>query len=237
MVRQDRKPSPLLIEHENLDDKIYSRLKRMIAEGDLPPGHRILQEKLARDMGVSRTPLVNALKRLAQERLVEWVSRRGIYVKRFSLREMAQLFEVREALEPIAARLAATRIAPAEVKEFKRMFGAFSKGPSAAEVRRYIKCDQQFHWRLVELTENPHLAAAMESVNMMISAYQVGVPRSLAESLPEHQAILEALGRRDPDASEAAMRVHIRRSVERLWQRARSEEGEGAAREVLPATR
>jgi DNA-binding GntR family transcriptional regulator len=237
MVRQDRKPSPLLIEHENLDDKIYSRLKRMIAEGDLPPGQRILQEKLARDMGVSRTPLVNALKRLAQERLVEWVSRRGIYVKRFSLREMAQLFEVREALEPIAARLAATRIAPAEVKEFKRMFGAFSKGPSAAEVRRYIKCDQQFHWRLVELTENPHLAAAMESVNMMISAYQVGVPRSLAESLPEHQAILEALGRRDPDASEAAMRVHIRRSVERLWQRARSEEGEGAAREVLPATR
>ncbi|HEY6552053.1 MAG TPA: FCD domain-containing protein, partial [Vicinamibacteria bacterium] len=65
---------------------------------------------------------------------------------------------------------------------------------------------------------------AMESVNMMISAYQVGVPRSLAESLPEHQAILEALGRRDPDASEAAMRIHIRRSVERLWSRARAEE-------------
>ena len=87
----------------------------MIAEGELSPGQRILQEKLARGMGVSRTPLVNALRRLAQERLVEWVSRRGIYVKRFSLREMAQLFEVREGLEPIAARLAATQIAPAEV--------------------------------------------------------------------------------------------------------------------------
>jgi len=237
MVRQDRKPSPLRIEHENLDDKIYNRLKQMIAEGELSPGQRILQEKLARDMGVSRTPLVNALKRLAQERLVEWVSQRGIYVKRFSMREMAQLFEVREGLEPIAARLAATRIAPAEVKEFKSMFGGFSKTPSAAEVRRYLKCDRWFHWRLVELTENPHLAAAMESVNMMISAHQVGVPRSLAESLPEHQAILAALGRRDPEASEAAMRVHIRRSVERLWQRARSEEGESSARGVLPATR
>jgi DNA-binding GntR family transcriptional regulator len=124
--------------------------------------------------------------------LVEWVSRRGIYVKRFTMREMAQLFEVREGLEPIAARLAATRIAPAEVKRFKQMFDGFSTKPSAAEVRRYLKCDRQFHWRLVELTENPHLAAAMESVNMMISAYQVGVPRSLAESLPEHQAILGA---------------------------------------------
>jgi DNA-binding GntR family transcriptional regulator len=224
MVRQNRTSKPLLIEHENLDDKIYARLKRMIADGQLPPGQRILQEKLARDMGVSRTPLVNALKRLAQERLVEWVSRRGIYVKQFSLTEMAQLFEVREGLEPIAARLAAVRISPAEVKAFREVFDEFSKKPSAAEVRRYLKCDRQFHWRLVELTENPHLAAAMESVNMMISAYQVGVPRSLAESLPEHQAILEALGRRDPDASEAAMRIHIRRSVERLWSRARAEE-------------
>lgn len=227
MVRQDRIPSPLLIEHENLDDKIYARLKRMIAEGELSPGQRILQEKLAREMGVSRTPLVNALKRLGQERLVEWVSRRGIYVKRFTMREMAQLFEVREGLEPIAARLAATRIAPAEVRMFKRMFDGFSTKPSAADLRRYLRCDREFHWRLVELTENPHLAAAMESVNMMISAYQVGVPRSLAESLPEHRAILEALSRRDPDASEAAMRVHIRRSVERLWQRACTEETGG----------
>jgi len=224
MLTQDRERSPLLIEHENLDDKIYNRLKGMIADGALSPGERILQEKLAREMGVSRTPLVNALKRLAQERLVEWVPRRGIYVKQFTMREMAQLFEVREGLEPIAARLAATRIAPAEVKRFKQMFDGFSTKPSAAEVRRYLKCDRQFHWRLVELTETPHLAAAMESVNMMISAYQVGVPRSLAESLPEHQAILEALRRRDPEASEAAMRVHIRRSVERLWQRARAEE-------------
>ncbi len=223
MPAQDRERSSLRIEHENLDDKIYARLKVLIADGALAAGERILQEKLAREMGVSRTPLVNALKRLSQERLVEWVSRRGIYVKRFTMREMAQLFEVREGLEPIAARLAATRIAPAEVKRFTRMFDGFSTKPSAADVRRYLTCDREFHWRLVELTDNPHLAAAMESVNMMISAYQVGVPRSLAESLPEHRAILEALGRRDPDGSEAAMRVHIRRSVERLWQRARTE--------------
>ena len=66
-------------------------------------------------MGVSRTPLVNALKRLAQERIVEWVSRRGIYVKRFTKREMARLFQVREALEGLSARLAAPRIDRDEV--------------------------------------------------------------------------------------------------------------------------
>jgi DNA-binding GntR family transcriptional regulator len=143
---------------------------------------------------------------------------------RLTKREMAQLFAVREGLEPMAARLAANRIVPAEVRRFQQMFGGIGTGPSAAAVRRYPACDREFHWRLVELTENPHLSAARKSVNMMIAAYQVGVPRSSAESLPEHRAILEALGRRDPDTSEAAMRVHSRRSVERLWQRARAED-------------
>jgi DNA-binding GntR family transcriptional regulator len=224
----DREGAPsLVIEHENLDDKIYTRLKRMIAERELEPGQRILQEKLARDMGASRTPLVNALKRLAQERLVEWVPRRGIYVRRFTKREMAQLFEVREGLESIAARLAATRIDPTEVNELTQMFASFDFNPSPTGLRRYIKCDRYFHWRLVELAGNPDLAAAMESVNMMISAYQIGIPRTLAETLPEHRAILEALRRQDPEGSEAAMRVHIRRSVERLHKDADAEETGG----------
>jgi DNA-binding GntR family transcriptional regulator len=65
MPEQDRKRNPFLIEHANLDDKIYARVKALIADGALPPGQRTLQENLAREMGVSRTPLVNALKRLA----------------------------------------------------------------------------------------------------------------------------------------------------------------------------
>ena len=82
----------LVIEHDNLDDKIYQRLKAMITESQLEPGQRILQEQLARDMGVSRTPLVNALKRLTQEGHLEWLPRRAIYVKRFTPREVAQIF-------------------------------------------------------------------------------------------------------------------------------------------------
>jgi len=214
----------LVIEHDNLDDKIYRRLKAMITEGDIEPGKRILQEQLARDMGVSRTPLVNALKRLAQEGLLEWLPRRGIYVKRFTPREVAQIFEVREGLEPMAARLAASRIDSGEVNELEEMFQGFTEDPAPAAVRRYLQCDRYFHWRLVKLAENPYLAAAMESVNMMISAYQVGIPRSLAESLPEHRAILDALRKQDPEASEQAMRVHIRRSTEKLKKDAELEE-------------
>ncbi|MBI2116436.1 MAG: GntR family transcriptional regulator [candidate division NC10 bacterium] len=217
-------PPSLRIEHENLDDKIYARLKALIAERRMLPGERILQDRLAREMGVSRTPLVNALKRLAQERLVEWVSRRGIYVKRFTKREMARLFEVREALEGLAARLAAPRIGRDEVDRLVEMFRGLDVAPTPAAIRRYVERDRHFHWRLVELAGNEQLAHAMDSVNMMFFAYQDGLVRPAAETVQEHWTILEALRRKDPDASEAAMRLHIRRSVEQLEKEAEAEE-------------
>ncbi len=224
-ARPTTSPS-LRIEHENLDDKIYVRLKALIAERRMVPGERILQDRLAREMGVSRTPLVNALKRLAQERLVEWVSRRGIYVKRFTKREMARLFEVREALEGLSARLAAPRIARDEVRHMEETFRGLDVAPTPAAFRKYVERDRYFHWRLVEIAANEQLAHAMESVNMMFFAWQDGLVRPAAETIKDHFAILEALRRRDPDASEAAMRLHIRRSVERLEQEAEVEEAQ-----------
>jgi DNA-binding GntR family transcriptional regulator len=217
----------LRIEHESLDDKIYARLRTMIVGRQMLPGQRILQDRLAREMGVSRTPLVNALKRLAQERLVEWVSRRGIYVKRFTKRQMAQLFEVREALEGLSARLAATRIELAEVDRIAEMFRGLDLSPSPAAVRPYIERDRYFHWRIVEIAGNEQLAHAMESMNMIFFAWQDGLVRPPEETIEEHMAILDALKRRDPDASDAAMRRHVRRSVERLEKEAEAEEAHG----------
>jgi len=217
----------LRIDHESLDDKIYARLRTMIVGRQMLPGQRILQDRLAREMGVSRTPLVNALKRLAQERLVEWVSRRGIYVKRFTKRQMAQLFEVREALEGLSARLAATRIELAEVDRIAEMFRGLDLSPSPAAVRPYIERDRYFHWRIVEIAGNEQLAHAMESMNMIFFAWQDGLVRPPEETIEEHMAILDALKRRDPDASDAAMRRHVRRSVERLEKEAEAEEAHG----------
>jgi DNA-binding GntR family transcriptional regulator len=174
---------------------------------------------------------LNALKRLAQERVVDCVSRRGVFVRRFSKREMARLFEVREALEGMAVRLAAPRIAPREIRALEKLFRGFDGPPTAARIRRYIERDRYFHWRLVELAGNEQLMAALDSVNMMFFAYQDGVVRPPVETVPEHLAILKALGRRDPEASETAMRLHIRRSIERL--KVEAEEEDARAAEAL----
>lgn len=216
------------IQHENLENKIYGRLRDLILQRRILPGQRVPVDALAARMGVSRTPLQNALKRLAQEGVVDWLSRRGIYVRRFTRREMARLFEVREALEGLAARLAASRITAAEVRRLAALFPA-DDGAREVSDREYIRRDREFHWRLVQLTGNAPLASAMDSINMMFFVYQDGLVRPPGETIPEHRAILAGLRRRDPAASEAAMRTHIQRSIERLERDADAEESGRAA--------
>jgi DNA-binding GntR family transcriptional regulator len=205
------------IRHVNLDDKIYARVKDMIASGSLEPGSRIVQEDLAASLGVSRTPLVNALKRLAQEGLLEWIPRRGIYVRQLGPQELVWLFELRERLEPLAAELAATRIGPAEAGEMRRQWEAMAHLPDTPESHRaFVDLDRRFHWRLAELAANPYLAAAMAPVNMMASAYLHGNPRPWEDTVPDHLAIIDALSRGDAAACAKAMRAHIVQSLEAL---------------------
>jgi DNA-binding GntR family transcriptional regulator len=219
-----KKDDANIIERKNLDDIIYQRIMQMIINQELLPGQRVYLDHLADQMGVSRTPVVNALKRLAQERFVDWVNRRGIYIKRLSKGEIAQIYQLREGLESMAARLAATCMDEKEVDRWVAVFKSFKVKETTAVVRRYIDVDRDFHWRIEELSGNPHLRAAMRIVNMMIAAYWFGLPRTIAEAIPEHMDLLDAMRRKDPEAAENAMRVHIRRSVEKLLRDAEAEE-------------
>lgn len=221
--------SSLSIHHENLEDKTYDRLKTMILERRLLPGERFLLSQLSHQMGVSRTPLVNALKRLAQEQLVEWVSRRGIYVRRFSMREMADLYEVRVALEGLASRLAAERAEDTEIERLEAMFRDVDLNPSPHTLRRYTELDRQFHWRIVELSANAQLLNALNSIHMRTFAYQYGLARPMSESIKEHREILKAMRAHDGEKCERLMRRHHGLSVERLKKEAELEEHENAA--------
>jgi DNA-binding GntR family transcriptional regulator len=219
------------LEHENLEDKIYARLKSMILEKRIRPGDRIRLTELCREMGVSRTPMLNALKRLSAERLVEWVSRHGIYVRRFTAQEMVDLYEVRVALESLAARLAAERVTNVDVDRLEAMFRDVVIDDTPEAMRRYTPLDREFHWRIVELSGNPQLAAALQSIHMQIFAYQDGIARTIAESVPEHHEFLRALRARDGATCEQLMREHHSRAVMRLKQKMEAE-AQGERRET-----
>ena len=213
----------LVVQHENLDEKIYATLRKLVLERQFQPGERILVDHLAAEMGVSRTPILNALRRLSQEGAVQVFPRRGIYVRRYSKAEMCRLFAVREVLDGLATRLAAAHIKKSEIDDFIQAFRRHDPASTTpAAIRRYVELDRAFHCRMMELADNDQLRAAMDSINMRLFVWQDGVVRPSAETVPEHLAILDALRRRDPDAAEAAMRSHIRRSLEQLQQEADS---------------
>ncbi len=119
--------------HRNLDAKVYDRLKAMILEGKLVPGDKVFQDRLAQEMGVSRTPLVNALKVLEQEKLIKAIPRRGFFVRQFTKEEMIYIFELREVLEGLAARRAAALITRPRSNS-SRPFSKLSRASSTSTI-------------------------------------------------------------------------------------------------------
>jgi DNA-binding GntR family transcriptional regulator len=211
----DGKTGPSSPETANLDDQIFVRIKTMIVNGSLLPGERIVPEQLARTMGVSRTPLLSALKRLSQERLITWRSRRGVFVRRLSKRELAMIFEVREVLEGLAARRAAALITPQQLEYLRGLFAGIDTADTPANRRAYLSKDFLFHAGILDIAGSPPLTEATHSVSILVLAFGAGLIKSIEDGLTEHVAIFDALEKHDPEAAEAAMRAHVHRSA--VW--------------------
>ena len=209
-------------EHANLDQKAYQILKTMIIDRKLLPGEKIRQEKLAQELGISRTPLVAALKYLEHEKLVESKPRRGFFVRLFKKQEMISIFELREVLEGLAARRAAAQVTDGEVAQLQSFFGAFQPGVDIEDYRRYSKEDRRFHNFVIKVGAKEFLRSILETYNIISFSYQVvsseGLVRSPNETLAEHLAVIEAICDRDPEAAENLMRRHFQRSAAALMQ-------------------
>jgi DNA-binding GntR family transcriptional regulator len=206
--------------HENLDLKVYRELKSMIVDRKLKPGDKILQEKISREFGVSRTPLMCALKKLEQEKLVQAVPRRGFYVRRFTKEEVLEAFELREILEGLAARRAAVVITPPQAERLRTFFKEIDVSDNAASIKRYSDEDRRFHQFLVELGGFDLLNDILENYNIITVSYRVDVMEGLVrhprETLPEHHALIEAVASGKPDQAEKLARQHFTRSRQRL---------------------
>ena len=203
------------IEHVDLGLRVYDALKGMILSGELEPGQKITQMKLAEDIGVSRTPLLKALQMLEHELLVESIPRRGMFVKKMKHEEIIDAFDCREGLEGIAARLTAERITENQLRRLQKVFAPF-RGQSDISVKDYGRADQQFHRMLIQFSGN-HILPRIEMVgNIHIISYNRGLIRPPEETLPEHHAIVEAITERRSDLAEKHARAHLRKSRDLL---------------------
>jgi DNA-binding GntR family transcriptional regulator len=203
-------------EHENLDQKAYHILKSMIMDRQLLPGEKIPQEKLAEDLGISRTPLINALKFLEKEKLVQSVPRRGFFMRTFTKKEMISIFELREVLEGLAARKAAQKITDKEIAQLGTFFKQFAGDKDINDIRAYAREDRRFHKFLLDIGAKEFLKSILETYNIISYSYQVIAPEGLVrhprETIREHRAMIEAIANRDAEAAENLMRRHFQKS-------------------------
>jgi DNA-binding GntR family transcriptional regulator len=197
---------------QSLANLAFEKIVGAIVCGDIAPGARISEAELARKFGISRGPLREALMRLEGRRLVERKPNLGAYVVGLSARGLDELFTMREALEGMACRLAATAMTDAEIAELTQYLHCFNHdGEATAD---YYQALEDFHVRIVRGSRNERLiAACCDELFYQFRVYRLQAsvqPGARAQvACEEHQRIIDALVAHDPDRAESAMRRHL----------------------------
>ncbi len=197
-----------------LKDRIYDALKRAIMSMDIyatPAEHRLDERQLSEDLGVSRTPIREALCRLEQEGFVRTVPRRGAYVARKSKREIVEIITLWAALESMAARLITLNASDEEISSLRRMFATFKRAQVEAKIDEYSETNIRFHQAIVNLCGCDLLKQMAENLFIhmrWIRMRTIGEDDRARRSIIDHMNIIEALEARDTELAERLVREH-----------------------------
>ena len=196
-----------------LRERVAAAIRSSITGGELEPGARLREERLADEHGVSRVPVREALRQLAAEGFVEIRPNRGAVVAHLSPDEAAGLLEVREVLEALVARQAAERRTADHIAALRDVLARAAAADGANGVRELVTLNGEFHAVLAEASGNPVAAQLIQQLRSRIDwVYAADVAGQAAASWAEHAAIVEAVADGDPIRAEALVRAHLRRA-------------------------
>lgn len=202
-----------LVDNPNLRGQTYKILKNMIILRKVEPGKKICEETLAREIGVSRTPIREALCRLEHEGIVKIVPRRGAFVADPSQSNIKDILYLREVLEGLVVRLVTPTLTGETLRKLRECLEQLLATPEEQrEAIEYTDAEVEFHALLLSQCENQILNKVMEMVYahlQIVRLRTVVLPGRAKKSLEEHRLILEALEKRDAGQAEAMMRAHV----------------------------
>lgn len=202
----------------------------MILRGDLAAGERLLEDRLAEQLGVSRNPVREAIRSLEATGLVEVLPRRGAYVCHPDLDEVRQLLEVRGVLESYAAQQAATRTPAGLVERLTRCLEEGREASDAGNHVRAAELHREFHVAIEEAAGNPYLQQVTEPLRQRTElVFSLLLDDRGPGGWEEHQRILDAVAGRDGDAARTTVFEHIMSVLDDLEQRARANVAAGTA--------
>jgi len=206
---------PKKLVRSNLSEDAYTFLRDLFINGSrYNPGEKISVEELSRELGVSRTPLWSAINRLEAEGIVEIAPRLGVYLIEYDPERVLDIYLAREALEGMAARLAAEKITDRQLALLRANVAQQHTFLEQEEVEGYYTIAVDFHEQLVRAAQSVTLERLLASIFAQIRAMRVqrksSPPMHLPQSCDDHDKLLAALEKKDPDLAEQVMRAHIR---------------------------
>jgi len=201
-----------LDQYKPLREVVFETIRNAIISGSLKPGERLMEVQMAERLGVSRTPIREAIRKLELEGLIIMLPRKGAYVADLSVKDLTEVLEIRAALEGMATGLAVTRINECEIEELELIALKFHKALENGDLEELLFQDSQFHETIFKASRNERLIQLnnnlREQVQRFREMYLKKINRSKKTSM-EHFDIVEAISRRDISKAEKLARKHI----------------------------
>ncbi len=198
--------------YKPLRELVFESLREAIISGHLRPGERLMEMQLAEEMGVSRTPVREAIRKLELEGLVVMIPRKGAYVSGLSLKDIVDVFEIRGALEGLAAELAAERINEEELEELERYLVKIAEDIDKGDLQKVVATDTDFHSLLYKASRNHRLSQIINNLREQIQRFRttsLSYPGRMKEALEEHRKIVEAISERNGELACKLAQEHI----------------------------
>lgn len=201
-----------LNDYKPLREVIFDTLREAIITGELKPGERLMEVKLADKMGVSRTPVREAIRMLELEGLVDMLPRKGAHVAELSVKDIMDVLEVRASMDSLATRLAAERITDEEIKELRQIQAQFINHVDKNNLQGSIKKDVEFHELIYRASRNDRLLQIANNLREQVQRFRViylkdySSPKNL---IKEHEDICDAISSRNLDMAQKYAQIHI----------------------------
>ncbi|MBO6128797.1 MAG: GntR family transcriptional regulator [Pseudobutyrivibrio sp.] len=199
-----------------LRDVVFNTLREAILKGELKPGERLMEMHLATKLGVSRTPIREAIRMLEHEGLAVTIPRKGAQVAKMTEKDLQDVLEVRDALDALAVVCACERMTDAQFVELKEAMKAFEDATKTDDVRHIVEADEAFHDVIYSAAANPKLENIINSAREQMYRYRyeyVKNPSVYAQLIEEHKAIIEGFDRRDVAFLKDIMHTHLANQI------------------------
>jgi len=198
--------------YKPLRELVCENIRQAIIDGTFSPGERLMEIQLADEMGVSRTPVREAIRKLELEGFVVMIPRRGTYVADISIKDITEIYEIRISLDILATGLAAERITDEELEKLNSYLIEIGRYVPTMDMDKIVELDSAFHDVLYKASRNERLVNIIGNLREQLTGIRgrsMSYPGRMVETMDEHRALLEAIAARDVERAQRAARVHI----------------------------